>query len=220
MLLESLTVGPLQVNCYLIADEVSRRAIIVDPGGDAARIIARIRALNLTPERIVNTHCHFDHVLAVDALKAEFGIPFWVHRESLPLLEISAAEAFQLIGYRIERSPQADYFYEAGENVAVGGLELTVHHTPGHSPDGCTFLGEGICISGDVLFAGSVGRWDLPGADFETLMRSIQRVYLDLPDETPVYPGHGPATTMGQERRYNPFVRALTAGIDPATLFG
>lgn len=220
MLLESLTVGPLQVNCYIVADEVSRRAIVIDPGGDAARIIARIRALDLTPERIVNTHCHFDHILAVDALKAEFDLPFWVHRESLPLLEAGPAVASQVIGYRLERAPQADHLYEAGDNIAVGGLELIVSHTPGHSPDGCTFLGEGICISGDVLFAGSVGRWDLPGSDFETLMASIRRVYLDLPDETPVYPGHGPATTMRQERQQNPFVRALMSGRNPATLFG
>jgi len=220
VLLESLTVGPLQVNCYIIADEGSRRAIVVDPGSDAARIIARIRALDVIPERIVNTHCHFDHVLAVNALKAEFGIPFWVHRAAPPLLETSAAQAAQFIGRSLERSPQADYLFEAGENVAVGAIELIAFHTPGHSPDGCTFLGEGICVSGDVLFAGSVGRWDLPDADFETLMSSIQRVYLGLPDETPVYPGHGPATTMGQERRQNPFVRALMAGHDPATLFG
>ena len=219
MLVESLTVGPLQVNCYIVADSSTGRGIIIDPGGDASRIIARVRELGVTPERIVNTHCHFDHLLAVDALKREFGIPFWVHSASPPLLERSTIIAEQF-GYPLEQAPQADYLYEAGENVAVAGLELIVEHTPGHSPDGATFRGEGLCFSGDLLFAGSVGRWDLPGADFQTLMRSLQRVYLDLPDETIIYPGHGPATTMGRERRLNPFIQALMNSRDLSSGFG
>lgn len=208
--IDTLVVGPLQVNCYILADQASGRAIVIDPGGDAERIITRIHALQVIPERIVNTHCHWDHVLAVDALKAEFGIPFWVHRASPPLLATSADRARRFLASSpIERALEPDYLFDDGERLAVGEVELTIRHTPGHSPDGCTFLADGICISGDVLFAGSVGRWDLPDADFETLMRSIQRVYLDLPGETAVYPGHGPATTMARERRLNPFLQAL-----------
>jgi len=209
MIVERLVVGPLQVNCYLVAHPETREAIIVDPGDDPDRISARVRELGLKPLRIVNTHCHFDHVLGVQALKEEFGIPFWIPRGEEGLVQVAPQVALEWLGTAPGPAPEVDALIAEGQNIAPPGLTLVVHEAPGHSPNGCVFVGEGVCFSGDVVFAGSIGRYDLPGADFNTLMRSIRRIFLPLPDETIIYPGHGPPTTMGQERRWNPFIQAL-----------
>jgi hydroxyacylglutathione hydrolase len=221
MQIETLVVGPLQVNCYVIADPETRAAIIIDPGDEAEKIIAWVKRLGVTPERIVNTHAHFDHILAVDAVRDAFGIPFWIHRAAVPLLERAPLQA-AMFGMQVDHGPTADHLFDDGALIEWGNLCFDVVHTPGHSPDGCTLLtaDRAVCISGDTLFAGSVGRWDLPSSNFETLMNSLRATYLPLPDETRVYPGHGPATTMALERRRNPFIQALTAGRDPAMLFG
>ncbi len=211
MHIETLVVGPLQVNCYIVVNEATGDAIIIDPGGDADKIIATIRAKGWTPLRIVNTHCHFDHVLGVQALKEAFGIPFWVPHGEEPLVARAPEIAREWLGIDAGPAPTIDATIHEGQNIAPPGLTLTVYETPGHSPNGTVFIGEGVCFTGDVVFAGSIGRYDLPGADFNTLMRSIRRVILPLPDETLLLPGHGPATTMANERRFNPYIRALMA---------
>lgn len=211
MLVERITVGPLQVNCYLVAYPETLEAIIIDPGDEPHRISARIRELGLKPLRIVNTHCHFDHVLGVQALKEEYGIPFWIPRGEEELLAQAPRLAAEWLGRPLAGPPEVDAVISEGQNIAPPGLSLVVYEAPGHSPNGCVFIGEGVCFSGDVVFAGSIGRYDLPGADFNALMRSIRRIFLPLPDETVIYPGHGPPTTMRQERMWNPFIQALQA---------
>ena len=212
MLVERIPVGPLQVNCYLVAHPETREAIIVDPGDEPERISARIRELGLKPLRIVNTHCHFDHVLGVQALKEEYSIPFWIPRGEEALLALAPQVAAEWLGRFLAAAPEADALISEGQNIAPPGLSLVVYEVPGHSPNGCVFIGEGVCFSGDVVFAGSIGRYDLPGADFNVLMQSIRRIFLPLPDETVIYPGHGPPTTMRQERMWNPFIQALEHG--------
>lgn len=209
MNIEQIPVGPLQANCYVVADEATGDAIVIDPGWDPDTILARIRRLGVTPVRIVNTHCHFDHVMAAQAIKDAFDVPFWIPEGEEGLLARAPEIAQQWLGVEGGPAPEADRLIGEGDDIGLPDMGLTVRETPGHSPGGCTFLGAGICFSGDTVFAGSIGRYDFPDADFRTLMQSIQRVYLPLPDDTVVYPGHGPTTTMGQERRMNPFIRAL-----------
>lgn len=208
MRIEQITVGPLQSNCYIAANDAGD-ALIIDPGWDAGRIQARIEDMGVTPVRIVNTHCHFDHVMAAGEIQSAFDIPFWIPAGEEELLARAPDIARQWLDVEGGTVPTPDRLIGEGVEIGLEGVTFTVRETPGHSPGGCTFVGEGICFSGDTVFAGSIGRYDFPDADFNTLMQSIKRVYLPLPDETTLYPGHGPATTMGQERRTNQFIRAL-----------
>ncbi len=209
MLVDVLSLGPLQANCYLAADALTRRALIIDPGDEPERILARLRRLELVPEAIVATHGHFDHVGAVRAIRESTGAPFLALREEQETLEVSAVRA-QIFGIYVDAPPPADRWLQAGDDVAVGGLTFRVLHAPGHSPGHMILLGEGAAFVGDVIFAGSIGRTDLPGGDGDQLMASIARHILPLPDETALYPGHGPPTTVGRERATNPFVLQLT----------
>lgn len=208
MQVEQIAVGPLQSNCYIAANDTGD-ALIIDPGWDAERIQARIEELSVTPVRIVNTHCHFDHVMAAGEIRVTYDIPFWIPAGEADLLARAPNIAQRWLGMDAGSVPTPDRLIEDGDDIGLDGLALTVHATPGHSPGGCTFVGDGVCFSGDTVFAGSIGRYDFPDADFGTLMQSIKRVYLSLPDDTILYPGHGPTTTMGQERRTNQFIRAL-----------
>lgn len=212
--LEVFTVMPFSENSYLVGDAEAGVAIVVDPGGrvdDIARV-ARQRGVAITT--IVNTHAHIDHVMGVAELQARTGAPFWIHADAVPMLNASPAQA-AMFGLPPLDPPAVDAFLTAGQVIEVGTLRLVVRHTPGHAPGHVTLVGPPVehdgrqapfALCGDVIFMGSIGRTDLPGGDYATLMSSIEREILTLPDETVLYSGHGPATTVGRERLRNPFV--------------
>ena len=203
-----LTVGPFQENCYVIGDESSGAGAVIDPGDEAVRIALLVEQTGLQVEQIVITHAHIDHVGAVAALVDEYSCPVLMHAEAEPMLEQLPTQAM-MMGLRFGKVPKVDRYVEDNEVLTVGGLELRSLYTPGHAPGHLAFYveGEGMVLSGDALFAGSVGRVDLPGGSMEVLMRSIEQRLLTLPDETRVYPGHGPPTAIGEEKMNNPFVR-------------
>jgi glyoxylase-like metal-dependent hydrolase (beta-lactamase superfamily II) len=204
--IQMLTVGALATNCYLLADPDSRQAVVIDPGDEADRILATLRDGDWEVSAVLLTHAHFDHLLAARQVIAELQVPFLVPPGELVVLR-RAPDAVNLwMGYEIEAPPEPDGPVGEGDVVEVGPFRYDVISTPGHSPDAVCLVGEKEVFVGDTLFAGSIGRTDLPGADYETLMRSIEEKLLPLDDEIVVYPGHGPATTIGRERASNPFI--------------
>jgi len=207
MILEKLTVGPFQENCYVIGDEETGDGAIVDPGDEAARIALAVEQTGLEISQIIITHAHIDHVGAVAALADEYACPVLMHVEAEPMLQQLPTQAM-MMGLRFGKVPGVDRHIEDREVLDVGGLRLEALYTPGHAPGHLAFYvaDEGIVLSGDALFAGSVGRTDLFGGDMALLMRSINERLLTLPDETRVLPGHGPETTIGEERAHNPFL--------------
>jgi hydroxyacylglutathione hydrolase len=208
MILEMLTVGPFQENCYIIGDEASGVGAIVDPGDEAARIAMAVERTCLEIGSIIVTHAHIDHVGAVAALVDEYSCPALMHAEAEPMLNQLPTQAM-MMGLRFGKVPTVDSFVEDEEILEVGDLGLRSLYTPGHAPGHLAFYveDEGLVLSGDALFAGSVGRVDLPGGSVEVLMQSIEERLLTLPDETIVYPGHGPQTTIANERTSNPFLQ-------------
>lgn len=208
MILEMLTVGPFQENCYIVGDENTGNGVLIDPGDEAARISLAVEQTHLEIEKIVITHAHIDHVGAVAALVDEYACPVLMHAEAEPMLKQLPTQAM-MMGLRFGKVPTVDVYIEDEETIGVGGLRLRALYTPGHAPGHLAFYeeDEGILLSGDALFAGSVGRVDLPGGSMEVLMKSIEERLLTLPDETLVYSGHGPRTTIGEERAHNPFLR-------------
>ena len=208
MILETLTVGPFQENCYVIGDEETGTGAIVDPGDEATRIALAVEQTELEIGQILVTHAHIDHVGAVAALADEYACPVLMHAEAVPMLQQLPTQAM-MMGLRFGKVPTVDRHIEDEEVLEVGSLRLTSLYTPGHAPGHLAFYagGEELVLSGDALFAGSVGRTDLFGGDMEVLMRSINERLLTLPDATRVYPGHGPQTTIATERAHNPFLR-------------
>ena len=208
MILEMLTVGPFQENCYVIGDEASGVGAIVDPGDEAARIALAVEQTSLEIDRILVTHAHIDLLGAVGALADEYACPVLMHAEAEPMLQQLPSQAM-MMGLRFGKVPAVDRHIEAEELLEIGDLELRSLYTPGHAPGHLAFYveSEELLLSGDALFAGSVGRTDLFGGDMELLMRSINERLMTLPEETRVYPGHGPRTTIGAERAHNPFLR-------------
>jgi len=204
-MIRRLTVGPVEANCYIISCGADGKAAVIDPGGDGEMILAEIDGLNLVVEAIVNTHGHFDHIGANGLLIERTGAPLMIHEAALPFLR-SAAENAGFYGLNIAPSPEPSRLLTDGDRIKVGETELAVLHTPGHSPGGISILAEDSIFTGDTLFAGSIGRTDLPGGDMDTLMESV-RMILSLDDDTIVYPGHGPPTTIGSEKRSNPFLQ-------------
>ena len=200
--------GQFVENCYLVIDEAANACAVIDPGEQAGLILHKLRASGATPVGIWLTHAHIDHVLGVPELAAETGAPVYLHPDDRELYDAVPDQA-SWFGLTAEPLPPPDRELAAGERLTVGGLEFAVRHAPGHSPGHVVFAGHGAVFGGDVLFQGSIGRTDLPGGDFDTLIGSIERELLVLPDSTIVYPGHGPATTIGAERRTNPFLRGV-----------
>ena len=207
------TVGPVAENCFVARRDGSDRAVIFDPGDEPERILGAVRELGVTVEAVLLTHTHFDHVGAVAPVARATGAPVYVSEIERPVLaDIMRYVPFAGIGPY--ESYEADHTLRGGERLEIAGFEIDVLFTPGHSPGHLTFsiASEQAVFSGDVLFQGSVGRTDLPGGDWETLLASIGTLVESLPDETAVYPGHMGLTTLGAERRTNPFLAELAAG--------
>jgi hydroxyacylglutathione hydrolase len=204
MIIRPLPVGPLQANCYIVGCEETRQAAVIDPGGDSDQILMALAKESLKVAAIVDTHGHFDHVGANKALKSATGAPLMIHRQDAPMLVHLSASAASW-GLRAENSPEPDRLLEDGDTITFGQITFTVLHTPGHTPGGISLFTPGAVFVGDTLFAGSIGRTDFPGGDFDTLISAIRTKLFTLPDETVVYAGHMQKTTIGQEKKYNPF---------------
>ncbi len=227
MIIKAMPLGPFQANCYLLGCEETRAAVVVDPGEDPEQILAELASLGLTPVAYFHTHGHIDHVGATGRLKEKLGGEILIHEADHFLYERAPEQA---MGFGIELPPMVpiDRFIAGGETVSWGKIEGVVRETPGHSPGGVCLLIEGrylkpagpteagsedappyVVLTGDTLFAGSIGRTDLPGGSYEQLLGSIRDQLLTLPDATVVASGHGPLTTIGEERRHNPFLQGL-----------
>jgi glyoxylase-like metal-dependent hydrolase (beta-lactamase superfamily II) len=211
MIIETAAVGPFHKNGYVIGCEKTREAMFIDPGDEVDQLLGYIKHERLIPRGILLTHAHVDHVSGVGRAKRALGVPIHLHRDDLFLYDDAAAHG-ALFGLTVEQPPPVDVFYEGHGPYRFGEYEVRVHHTPGHCPGGvCLQVGrQGTrgqdLFVGDTLFAGSIGRTDLPGGDYETLLRSITGVLYAFGDDARVYSGHGPETTIGHERRTNPFL--------------
>lgn len=207
MLFETIVVGDLGVNCYLLADSETKEGVVIDPGAEAEKILAVIRAKGIKVRYLLNTHGHFDHIGANRRVAEATGGTLMINREDEPFLSL-AAHAARTYGLTAENSPPPAAYFADGDRIRFGRHELQVIHIPGHSPGGsCFYLAdEALLISGDSLFAESIGRTDLPGGSQGLLVISIRTKLLTLPAETRVFPGHGPATTIGHEKQHNPYL--------------
>jgi glyoxylase-like metal-dependent hydrolase (beta-lactamase superfamily II) len=211
MILESAAVPPFYKNGYVVGCETTREAVLIDPGDEVDDLLSYISIERLRVTRILLTHAHVDHVSGVGRAKRVLDVPVHLHRDDLFLYEQAVSHG-RMFGLNVEAPPPVDVFYDGKGPISFGGYDVFVHHTPGHCPGGVCLQvgqrgGEGKDLFvGDTLFAGSIGRTDLPGGDYETLLRSITQVLFAFGDDARVYSGHGPQTTIGQERRTNPFV--------------
>ena len=208
----TLTNGVFAENCHLVADPDTGEAAVVDPGEETGLFLARLRGEGWTARAIWLTHGHIDHVAGVAALQAATSAPVYLHPADRPLYDAAPAQA-AMFGLACAAPPPPDHDLADGETLRVGGCAFRVVHTPGHTPGGVSLVGHGLVFAGDTLFAGSIGRTDLPGGDTDALLASILERLFALPDGTVVHAGHGPATTIGAEKRDNPFVR-LVRGVN------
>ncbi|MCA9867787.1 MAG: MBL fold metallo-hydrolase [Anaerolineales bacterium] len=202
-----LPLGPLQTNCYILACTTTRQAAVIDPAWDGLAIAREVEKQGWTVSHILLTHTHFDHVGGLAELKERTGVMVYAHPDALPMLA-RAADSAQMWGIAVETPLPPDQLLQEGDVIEIGELRAHVLFTPGHAPGHvCFYLPEhSILFDGDVLFQGSIGRTDLPGGNFDLLTKSIREKLMTLPDETTVLSGHGPRTTIGQERRANPFL--------------
>ena len=209
MILEMLVVGPFASNSYIVGSETTKEGIIIDPGAGAKTIVERAHKLGLSITLIVATHTHVDHIAALGAVKEATGAKFALHEaEADSKLSHGIARMLgPVVGGGWKELPHPDILLHEGDTVNVGELSFEVLHTPGHSPGGISLVGHGVVFCGDTLFNLGIGRTDFPGCSYDQLMESIFTKLMVLPDETIVYSGHGPETTIGEERRWNPFLR-------------
>ena len=207
MIHEIFPVGPLQCNCSIIGDEASREAMVIDPGDDIEDVLALIAKHNLKVKQIVITHAHIDHVGGAMKLRASTGAPILLNQNDYALLKMLDTQA-AWVGMKSPGKVEIDHSVEQADTVRAGAITADVLHTPGHTEGSVClyFPAEKTLIAGDTLFAGSIGRTDLPGGSFEKIIQSLHGTVLALPDETVVVPGHGPLTTIGEERESNPFL--------------
>lgn len=217
MILEGFPTGFLQGNCFIAGCEVTKEAMIVDPGDAAAKILATLEEKGLTAKLIVLTHEHIDHIGAVDAVRQATNAPVAMHPSAYEYTAYQSQAAMMWLGRSMPRMNEPEMWLEEGQEISVGTLKFQVLFCPGHSPGHICLYGEGVLFSGDVLFQLSIGRFDLPGGDGHQLFRSIRDKLFILPDDTLVLPGHGPTTTIGQEKEQNPFIKdpRMYMGIDP-----
>jgi len=209
-LFQQLVVGVLKCNCYLVGDPATRDAIVIDPGDEPDNILAAVERHGLGLVAAVATHAHFDHILEADAIRKRTEVPFYLHAEDMPLLEAMRTGSLKYLGRELRPPPEVDRWCRDGDELAAGSLRLGVLHTPGHSPGSVSLLAPDEAVfSGDTLFAGSIGRTDLPGGDEVLELVSIRERLLPLGDLA-VYPGHGASTSIDRERVSNPIVAALS----------
>ncbi|MEE9219721.1 MAG: MBL fold metallo-hydrolase [Acidobacteriota bacterium] len=199
------TCGPFQTNVYLLEDQERREAWVVDPSLESESVLEELERAQLTLRVIVNTHAHLDHIFHNRLFKERTGAEIWIHEADVPLLA-AAPEQGRMFGVAAQESPPPDRLLNDGERLRFANFEFEVIHTPGHTPGGICLHAPGLLLAGDTIFAGSIGRTDLPGGSYNTLIRSIQDRLLPLPDDTRILSGHGPETTIGRERRTNPFI--------------
>jgi glyoxylase-like metal-dependent hydrolase (beta-lactamase superfamily II) len=210
MILEVRAVPPFYKNGFVVGCERTREAVVIDPGDEVDELMAAVRDLDVDVQGILLTHAHVDHITGVGAAKDAYDVPVYLHKDDLFLYD-AAVQQGAMFGFKVRQPPPVDTFYD-GSGIAFGDYDVRVHHTPGHCPGGvCLQIGKKSTpgrdlFVGDTLFAGSIGRTDLPGGDFEVLMRSITEVLFPLGDDAVVHPGHGPDTTIHRERTTNPFV--------------
>ena len=210
MILEVRAVAPFYKNAFVVACERTREAVLIDPGDEVDELIAAVRDLDVDVQAVLLTHAHVDHITGVAATKDAFDVPVYLHRDDQFLYDMAVQQG-AMFGFKVRQPPPVDSYF-GPDPVRFGGYETRVHHTPGHCPGGvCLQIGKigeagAHLFVGDTLFAGSIGRTDLPGGDYDVLMRSITQVLFPLGDAAIVHPGHGPDTTIGRERTTNPFV--------------
>lgn len=203
---KTIEVGAFGTNCYLVYRQENPKCLVVDPGAEPEKIFHIIAENKLEPAAIINTHGHVDHVGANKDIKDRFDIPLYIHESDSQILRSVLQSGFAMV-LGAKSSPPADIFMKDGDQLDIGGIRLRVIHTPGHSPGSICLFGDGVLLSGDTLFCRGVGRTDFPGGSWEELDRSLKEKIYILPDDTVVFPGHGPETTIGQEKHSNPFVR-------------
>jgi glyoxylase-like metal-dependent hydrolase (beta-lactamase superfamily II) len=206
MIQQALLVGLLEVNCFILGDEETKEAVVIDPGGDEDEILEALQSHGLQLKTIIDTHGHFDHVDANQPLKEATGAAIAIHEADANMLAKPSAEAMFFTGNRLRLST-ADIILKEGDIISFGNYRLKVLHTPGHTPGGISLVMEDspLVYVGDLLFQGSIGRTDFPGGSFEDLINAVKTKIFTLGDNYTVFPGHGPVTTVGQERKYNPF---------------
>jgi len=205
MKIQAFTVGDLGVNCYVVSDEDTKEALVIDPGADADEILTYIKKEALQVKYIINTHGHADHIGANQELLAATGAILAIHEKDLPMLTDAKKNLSLFCGAPVI-SPEAGLLLKDGDKLEIGQVSLEIIYTPGHSPGGiCLYTGT-VLFSGDSLFAESIGRCDFPGGNMQQLVENIKKKLLGLPDETIVYPGHGPSSKIGRERLYNPYL--------------
>ena len=204
MIVRLLVVGPIQANCYILGCERTKQAAVIDPGGDVNNILLALAKDKLRLVYIINTHGHFDHTAENKPLMAATGAELLIHRADAPMI-MQQGQGGATWGMRIEDSPPPNRYIDEGDIITFGDISLKVLHTPGHSAGGISLATDNMVFVGDTLFAGSIGRTDFPGGDYEGLIRGVRNKIFTLGDDVVVYPGHGPQTTVGQEKQYNPF---------------